>query len=277
MAPLKRSDGRQRSLNRLEDHGRAEKMKVLICWAGARSHRIALVLRDWLPSVIQHVAPWVSSEDIQKGAAWLPELAKQLESSGFGIICLVPENVKEPWIHFEAGALFKSIEKSRLAPFLVGLAPRDLSGPLATFQATRFEKEEVRKLVHSINGFSAKPIPRDRLNQTFDACWPKLEADPSMIAGPQEEPAPELDAVAPVIELPEKQRAILILLGERPDIELVEGTIASIIEENPTRTKYHLEQLRERGLITVVFGADWEETYDLTTAGRAYVVERGLI
>ena len=252
-------------------------MKVLICWAGERSHQIAVALRGWLPSVLQHVDPWVSSEDIQKGAVWLADLLKQLETSEFCIICLVPENVKEPWIHFEAGALFKGIEKSRIVPFLVGVDLKDISGPLAIFQATPFEKEQVRKLVHSINGFSSKSIQSDRLNQTFDACWPKLEADRSMIAEPPEEPAPTLSLGEAVIDLQEKQRGILILLGESPDIEFTEGTIASIIEENLTRTRYHLEQLRRRGLVTIISGAEWEEVYELTPTGRAYVVERGLI
>ncbi len=75
-----------------------EAMKVFICWAGELSHEVALILRDWLPSVLQHVNPWVSSEDIDKGAQWTVTLGKELGATPFGIVCVVPGNLAEPWL-----------------------------------------------------------------------------------------------------------------------------------------------------------------------------------
>ena len=62
-----------------------------------------------MPAVLRFVEPWVSSEDIPKGTRWGIQLASELEGTHSGIICLVHDNLTEPWLDFEAGALSKSI------------------------------------------------------------------------------------------------------------------------------------------------------------------------
>ena len=52
---------------------------------------------------------------------------------------------------FEAGALSKKLETARVSPMLFGVGPTDLKGPLVHFQATPFAKEEVFKLMKSLN------------------------------------------------------------------------------------------------------------------------------
>ena len=61
-------------------------MKVFISWSGDTSHNVALALREWLPSVLQSVEPYVSSEDIDKGARWSAEIGYQLNDTDFGIL-----------------------------------------------------------------------------------------------------------------------------------------------------------------------------------------------
>ena len=50
-------------------------MKVFLSWSGELSHKVALAFREWLPNVIQSIEPYVSSEDIDKGARWSAEMA----------------------------------------------------------------------------------------------------------------------------------------------------------------------------------------------------------
>jgi TIR domain-containing protein len=149
-------------------------VKVFISWSGEQSHGVALVLHEWLPTVLQHVEPWVSSEDIDKGARWIADLSRELEASKFGIICLVPGNTAEPWLNFEAGVISHAVATARVAPLLLGLTRADVKGPLAQFQSTIFEKDDVRKLLHSINRASERPVPDDRLKEAFDGLWPTL-------------------------------------------------------------------------------------------------------
>ena len=152
------------------------KMKVFLSWSGHKSHQVALVLRDWLPSVIQSIMPYVSSEDIDKGARWSTDIAKELEDSSFGILCVTRENLEAPWLLFEAGALSKMMDKASVCPFIFDLKRAEVKGPILQFQSTIFEKEDVKKLLLSLNKCCNElSLKEDLLIKTFDVWWPKLE------------------------------------------------------------------------------------------------------
>jgi len=151
-------------------------MKVFLSWSGERSRAIAEALREWIPNVIQAVQPWMSAEDIDKGLRWSSEVAIELEQTRFGIICLTPESLEAPWILFEAGALSKLLDKSFVCPFLFGLEPTDVKGPLIQFQATTAEKADVKKLILTINralGDSALSV--EKLENALEHWWPELK------------------------------------------------------------------------------------------------------
>ena len=151
-------------------------MKVFISWSGKRSQALANMLRDWLPNVIQAIKPWMSDVDIDKGSRWSKDIAFQLEESKVGIICLTPENLEAPWILFEAGALSKSLEKSYVCPFLFKIDPSDIKGPLVQFQATKANKNDTQKLLHTINqALEGEAIPKEKLDEAFEVWWPKFE------------------------------------------------------------------------------------------------------
>jgi hypothetical protein len=140
------------------------------------SKQVALALRDWLPSVIQAIEPWMSSEDIEKGARWSSDIAKQLENTAAGIICVTPDNRDEPWLNFEAGALSKKVANEMVCPYLFRLKPSGLTGPLVQFQASEASKEDTQKMIATLNRATAKPIPDDKLVEAFDLWWKRLEA-----------------------------------------------------------------------------------------------------
>jgi hypothetical protein len=116
----------------------------------------------------------MSDEDLPKGKRWLIEVAKQLSGSSFGIVCLTPENLESPWVHFEAGALSK-LEGAYLWTYLHDLKPADVKGPLEDFQHTQFSKDEIKKLVGTINSASETKLEEQRFNETFETYWPKME------------------------------------------------------------------------------------------------------
>jgi len=159
-------------------------MKVFLSWSGTRSHKVAKIFRDWLPSVIQAIVPYVSSEDIDKGARWSTDIAKELEDSTFGILCVTRENINAPWLTFEAGALSKTMDKSFVSPFLFDIKRSEVDGPILQFQSTIFEKEDLKKLVKTLNKACEKDgLANDRLEKAFEVWYPTLESDLEKLKG----------------------------------------------------------------------------------------------
>lgn len=163
-------------------------MKIFISWSGDTSHKVAEVLRDWLPGVIQCVKPYVSSEDIDKGTRWSTDIASELNKSNFGILCVTPDNVNAPWLNFEAGALGKSVETSKVCPFLFKIKRSEIQGPILQFQSTIAEKDDVFKLLKSINSSCEdQKIEEPLLERVFNSLWPSLEAELNKIKGNEDD------------------------------------------------------------------------------------------
>ena len=153
-------------------------MRLFISWSGTLSHKVACVFHEWLPSVLQYVKPYISSKDIDKGARWSTDIAVELEQAAYGILIITQNNVNAPWVAFEAGALSKSLEKARVSPFLFDLKRSELQGPFIQFQSTIFEKEDIKKLIISINNCAEpeKRLEETRLENTFAVWWEKLNS-----------------------------------------------------------------------------------------------------
>lgn len=151
-------------------------MKLFLSWSGEVSKKVANTFRDWIPNVIQLVSPYLSAEDIEKGARWSANIAKELEDSHYGIIIVTKDNMHAPWINFEAGALSKSIEKAYVTPFLFDLKNSELEGPLIQFQSTLNEKEDLGRLVRSINNRmpEGQRLREQQVEKAFDVWYPQL-------------------------------------------------------------------------------------------------------
>ena len=173
-------------------------MKIFISWSGNKSQEVAKVLKQWIPCVIQSAEPYLSSTDIDKGARWSTDIAKELQDASFGILCVTKDNLSSSWLNFEAGALSKSIDQSKVCPFLVDLKPSDIQdSPILQFQMTSATKEEVFKLFKSINSnLGEAKLNEDILSTTYDTFWPKIEQALSTAAASEPTPAGKQDPKA---------------------------------------------------------------------------------
>lgn len=152
-------------------------MKIFISWSGSKSKYIATSLSNWIEQVLQAAEPWIST-DIDKGKRWSNEIASKLEDSKVAIICLTNSNLESKWIHFEAGAIAKT-KDAHICTFLFDVIPTDVQQPLSQFQATKNNKEDIYKLVKTINTLigknGGKSLKDSNLEGVFDTFWPQLE------------------------------------------------------------------------------------------------------
>ena len=264
-------------------HGKEGKgspqLKIFLSWSGAESHALARLLHEWLPDVLPFVDPWMSSEDIAKGRRWATDIGESLEESSYCIVCVTPGVERQPWVNFEAGAVSKIVERSRVSPLLLGLSAEDLGNlPLAMFQCTTCDKDDMRKLLRSIAAAGAAGRDSKRIDRMLDKTWAWFTDQVDLIAATASAPhtsgAAEDDAVDdPPLDYEEEQ-ILTILAAEFPE-PVDESDLAKQMREPPIRIRCHLDRLVN---LKLVDGQLYEEDdlYELTEAGRRLVVDLGL-
>lgn len=212
-------------------------MKIFLSWSGERGKVVAQALREWLPLVLHYAQPWFSDRDVEAGERWAIEIGRELEGSQFGVVVLTPESLGAGWVLFEAGALSKAFTAGAVVPYLVDLDFKDLTGPLAQFQAKKADKGGTLDLVSAINTRSDKAIEPARLAELFDALWTKLETKISSLPSPKSEQKPRaqsqvledlvtavrrmearLERIAPQDEMRSSKMVSVRVSGKFPDI-----------------------------------------------------------
>ena len=84
-------------------------VKFFLSWSGERSRRVTKALRQLLEDVNHHFQPWMLETDIKAGTRWGTDLAKELEETNFGVICVTLESLRSPWLLFEAGCMIVEV------------------------------------------------------------------------------------------------------------------------------------------------------------------------
>jgi hypothetical protein len=151
-----------------------EPWTVFISWSGHASLGIAKVLRLWLRSLVQLVDPWISP-DIAAGERWQATLSGKLVDAKYGILCVTRDNATAPWLIFEAGAMARSFDQSRVVPLLFGIDVADLTGPLSQFQSVVGDRTGIFKIVKELHAVTQSRMPDAELQMLFDTLWPSIE------------------------------------------------------------------------------------------------------
>lgn len=164
-------------------------MRVFISWSGDRSRQVADLLKDWIKTVVQASKPWVST-NIERGAAWAGEISTALSETNVGVLCITAKNKDAPWILFEAGALAKGLQQSRVIPLLIDIEPSELGMPLSQFNATRCDRSGITQLIQTINMATPEPLEDAILETSLAAHWERFESALATIIDKTESPEP---------------------------------------------------------------------------------------
>jgi hypothetical protein len=152
-----------------------DKMRVFISWSGPRSRKVAACLHEYLPKVFHLVSTWMSVDDIRSGAYWSVDIRNSLGSAKVGIICLTPDNIESRWLLYESGALAHAVGGALVVPYLLGLRPTEIQGPLAQFQAVAADKVGTEKLFRDLNELLTEgKLGESSFSETFDVWWPRI-------------------------------------------------------------------------------------------------------
>ncbi len=207
-------------------------MKIFISWSGETSHAIALALGDWIPSVIQAVEAYVPPEGSRKGPGWADEVLKELARSSLGLLCVDPGSMAAPWLNFEAGVLLKSLDVPKVIPLLVDVEQAELDdGPLARFPSVLYGKNEMYRMLETINESTEKMrLNEERLRNTFELWWPKLDLDMEAVRGKGTDEMPPVEEPE---DIPDAEES-----GEASDVDMPEPVPdAETPEERPVSDK----------------------------------------
>jgi hypothetical protein len=109
---------------------------------------------------------------------------------------------------------------------LIGLEPTDVKGPLAQFEATRTTRDDVLRMLRTLNAELGETARSDaHLEEAFEVWWPRLEAQLAKL--PPDEPTArphrtDRDLIEEILDLVRNQNRpvapVAIALSERgPD------------------------------------------------------------
>lgn len=146
---------------------------VFLSWSGERSKKVAEEFQNLFKDVFDPVIDcFLSTRNIAPGARSLQILFDSLEKCNYGISFIDSENARAPWIQFEAGALSKMGEDSKVMILLLDNNTESLQGtPFSEFQYKLFNKEHIESIFDEIIKLCGQVSSRDTFLKRFENGW----------------------------------------------------------------------------------------------------------
>jgi len=167
-------------------------------------------------------------------------LMQELESARFCIICLTPDNLRSPWLYFEAGAIATS-KNTRVCGFLTGISLSQLPGPFAQFECFQSDAEGAWSLVKAIHELAEDEKYDDKqLNTCFVTSWARLREtlkDALLLYDPRSTPSDiETEQPGSTYRLTEEAKILLVeASSDKNGIIMMARTLSGLILQTNER------------------------------------------
>jgi hypothetical protein len=231
---------------------------------------LAQALAKFVEKVVPGTKPWVSSTGIDKGARFNDEIRNSLSDATGGIVCLTRENLLEPWILYEAGALSTKVA-DRLWTFLLDVDFTEVADPLKVINHTRAEKADVLKMMKSIQkiGAGSKDFvcTEAMVDEYFEAFWPKLEEKIEELRKTSVVPVTKPQPIDQVLAIVEQIGRIVSQSGWRQEKSL--AMLHHIYTMTVGRPATTMKALKDQGPIPPGFGLSRDARRDLVARALA--------
>ncbi|HFD1661305.1 TPA: hypothetical protein QFK58_000357 [Enterococcus faecium] len=187
-------------------------MDLFLSWSGERSKELARIFNKWVKQVIPQLDVYYSPDDIQPGERWSDSIKGGLKGNPMGIFFVVEENIVQPWLNFEAGAISNQVGNTNVIPLLHDIEPSRITGPLTQFQAISYIKEDLKRLIKLINEniTDVRKIDSMLLNEIFEKWYPDFEKQYDKFK--KENPSPEVKEVSGTLDEDGQLSEILSIL-----------------------------------------------------------------
>lgn len=158
---------------------RGKQNKIFISWSGKNSKKIAIELKEVLEKKIfasKTLECFVSTVDIASGDDWWNKIQKELKQCKQGILCITKENIKAPWIYFEAGAMIARDVPT--IPILFNCNIKSLEGsPIIGKQSVDFyDQSQFLQMIYDINkSMDLLPIQKTQLDAIAKDAYSELK------------------------------------------------------------------------------------------------------
>jgi hypothetical protein len=166
---------------------RPSQLVVFIAWAGARGQRIAATLREFLPSVNQHLAPWHDHRDVLPGEDWRNEVLLKIARADCMVLCITEDAMTSPWMPYEAGFFAGHARGSGERPLytmMCGPSRSEMPGTHPLYPVLKSVSVDeagwldlclMLRVLAEQRGIGGREMTEERTKKNFRAHWPEAE------------------------------------------------------------------------------------------------------